>query len=145
MDVLILNWRGPDDPLAGGSETYLMEVAKRLSSKYRITLVCRRPKGLPKEEVVDGVRVVRVGGQYTVYLRAALEYMKRGADFVIDNINGIPFFTPLYVRKPKLAIIHHLAREIFFLELPYPLAVVGWLAENSIPFIYRKVKFGVVS
>jgi len=108
--------------------------------------LCRRPKGLPKEEVIDGIRIVRVGGQYSVYMRGALAYLTmKNVDFVIDNINGIPFFTPLYVRKPKLAIIHHLAREIFFLELPYPLAVVGWLAENMIPFLYRNVRFGVVS
>ncbi|MHC1625285.1 MAG: glycosyltransferase family 4 protein [Methermicoccaceae archaeon] len=153
-EILIMNWRGPGDSLAGGSETYLFEIVRRLSDRYNFTMLCRNPN--IKEKTKEGgsykedhnMRVVRVGGQYTLYPLAAITYLlrlRKHVDLVIDNINGIPFFTPLYVRKPKIAIIHHLVKEVFFIELPYPLALLGAWIERRIPLLYRKVPMGVVS
>jgi glycosyltransferase involved in cell wall biosynthesis len=67
-------------------------------------------------------------------------------DIVVDGINGVPFFTPIFVRKPKVAIMHHIVgKKIFFKELPLPLAIVGWIAERLIPFIYRRIPLIAVS
>lgn len=68
------------------------------------------------------------------YLTTKFRRMK--FDMVIDNINGVPFFTPLYIRKPKIAIIHHLVKNIFFKELPFYLAIIGWICERLMPIIY---------
>jgi glycosyltransferase involved in cell wall biosynthesis len=71
---------------------------------------------------------------------------KRNFDVVVDGINGVPFFTPLFVRKPKVAVMHHLVgREIFFKELPFPLAAVGWAAEQMIRWVYRRTPMIAVS
>jgi len=147
--VLFLNWRGHDDPLAGGAESYVMSVCRRLSSRgYSITLVCRRPRGFLREEVVDGVRVRRMGGPFTLYLRVAWAYLtglRNECDVIVESINGVPFFSPLYARKPVIAIIHHITDRIFFRELPLPLAALGYLAERSIPLVYRGATMAAVS
>jgi glycosyltransferase involved in cell wall biosynthesis len=51
----------------------------------------------------------------------------RGAyDVVVDEINTRPFLTPRWIRDtPIVALIHQLAREIWFYEMPFPLAVLG--------------------
>jgi glycosyltransferase involved in cell wall biosynthesis len=47
--------------------------------------------------------------------------------------------------KRKIAIIHHLIKRIFFKELPFYSAILGWLSEMMIPILYKKTKFVTVS
>jgi glycosyltransferase involved in cell wall biosynthesis len=113
-------------------------------------LFCGRFEGCRETDTKDGIEIVRKGGPYTVYLHAMKEYIqnlrKRGFDVVIDEINGVPFFTPLYVRGVrKVAIMHHLVKDIFFKELPWHMAVLGYTAEKTIPLIYHETKFIAVS
>jgi glycosyltransferase involved in cell wall biosynthesis len=83
-------------------------------------------------EIVDGVQVVRRGRQWSVHIRAFLHY--RGSlhgrfDAVIDEVNTIPFFTPLWARIPAFMLIWQLAREVWWYESPFPLSAIGYLAE----------------
>jgi len=59
-------------PVIGGIETHVYEVARRAAAKgLSVTVVIPRSKGLPKEERVEGVRVVRVAclkGRYSLKL-----------------------------------------------------------------------------
>lgn len=49
-------------PLVGGAEIALREITKRLSKKYHFTIITAKlQKGLPREETIDGIRVIRVG------------------------------------------------------------------------------------
>lgn len=150
MKILCLNWRDIKHPMAGGAETYLFEIAKRLTSEHKVVLFCGKYKGCKTRDEIDGVKIIRQGGNFSVYLYAILSYLinlrGEGYDIIVDSINGVPFFTPLYVRKPKVAIVHHLVKkEILFRELPLPFAFIAWLAENMIPFLYRKVPIITVS
>ena len=43
------------------------------------------------------------------YLRLIhLAKLRNSCDVIIDTENGIPFFTPLYSRKPKICLVHHI-------------------------------------
>ncbi len=144
MKILWMNWRCIKHPLAGGAEVYTHEVAERLVSKgYEIVLITSRAPGLLREEVIDGYRVVRVGGRYTVYLRARDAYRelrKRGwvPDIVIDEINTIPFLTPLYVSQPIAVLIHQLCKDCWRYAV-HPLAQpFGWWLEKKLHRIYVK-------
>ncbi len=69
---------------------------------------------------------MRRGGRLGVY-RAARRFWSsdgRGAfDVVVDEINTRPFLTPRWVRDtPIVALIHQLAREIWFDETPFPVS-----------------------
>lgn len=150
MKFLIFNWRDIKNPFAGGAEKYIHEIGRRLAKNHDITLFTSRYPGSVEKEVIDGVEVIRKGGKFSIYIYAAIEYMKslkeREYDVIIESINGVPFFTPVYSRKPVVSIIHHIVGwSIFKNELIFPLSVVGYLSERSIPIIYRNCRFIAVS
>ena len=150
MRILFFNWRDINDPLAGGAEAYVHHIAAGLAMKNEVFFYCRRYKGSNHKDTLDGIRFVRHGGSYSLYLWAFFDYIfklhRENFDVVVEDINGVPFLTPIFVRKPKVAIVHHIVgKEIFFKELPFPLAIVGWLSEKLIPFIYKKVTVVTVS
>ena len=150
MRILFFNWRDITHPMAGGAEVYLHEIAKRLASEHDVTLFCPKYPGSNGTDEIDGIRLMRRGGSFSLYIHAALHCLlgiRRGKyDIVVDSINGVPFFTPLFARKPRVAILHHLGdRTLFFKELPFPPALVAWLAQRSIPLVYRRTPMVTVS
>jgi glycosyltransferase involved in cell wall biosynthesis len=125
MRILCFNWRDIKHPEAGGAEVLTHEVMLRLAKMgYDMTLFCPSiPNALNKEEI-DGVKIVRSGGKYTVYSKAKEFYKmnKNHYDFVIDEINAKPFLSLGIVRgKPILALFHQLIHEEWFYETPFPL------------------------
>ncbi len=141
LSIVVMNWRDRCNPAAGGAEVYVHEAAKRWARwGHDVTLLTSRFPGSPEGETLDGVAVLRQGTRYTVYRRVRQTYLEsyRGrADAVLDAINTIPFFTPRYVDGSTrlVSLIFQLAREGWFYEMPYPVALVGrylledrWLA-----------------
>jgi len=117
----------------GGAEVFTREVAKRWVQRgHEVTLFTSEFLGCRREEVLDGVRVVRRGGRFSVYLWARRFYrqrfLKEGLDVVVDEINTLPFFTPSLVRDgvKTVALIHQLAREYWFYETPFPVSHLGY-------------------
>ncbi len=130
MNILWFNWRDIRNPEAGGAEIYTHEIAKRLAEKgYSITLFTSKFRGCRDEDIIDGVRIVRDGGKYTIYQKAKDFYKRNGNSFdlVIDEINTKPFHTPKFVDNCKIvALIHQLAREFWFYETPFPVNLIGY-------------------
>ena len=78
IKILIFNWRDVKHVWAGGSEIYIHEIAKRWVRKgHQVTLFCGNDGKNKREEKVAGVKVIRRGGFYTVYLWAFLYYIFR--------------------------------------------------------------------
>jgi glycosyltransferase involved in cell wall biosynthesis len=128
--ILILNWKDLAHPAAGGAEVFTEEVARVLVDRgHVVTLHASRVEGRPEQEVVEGVEIVRAGGRLGVYRAARRFWSEHGRgsyDVVVDEINTRPFLTPRWVRgTPIVAFIHQLAREIWFYETPFPVAVLG--------------------
>jgi len=150
LDLLVVNWRDMKNPEAGGAEVHLHEIFKRITAMgHHVTLLASGFDGAPPEETVDGIDVVRRGGKLTFnfHVPGALRALMRERDYdaVVDDVNKIPFCTPLYVRKPVLALAHHLFAETIFLETFFPLATYVYLSEWLIPLFYRNTRFVVVS
>lgn len=156
LNILILSWRGPGHPNAGGAEISTHEHAKRwVRSGHKVTLFTAYYKGAKKEEMIDGVTVKRQGRQFIeVQWLAFYWYLfKAHPEFnlVIDQFHGIPFFTPLYVRKKKLAFIHEVTKEVWHLNpWPWPFClgpkVFGPMIEPLIfKLFYRNIPFMTVS
>ena len=150
--ILIFNWRDINHEWAGGGEVYIHELAKRwVKMGNDVTLFCGQDinRKLPNEEIIDGIRVVRRGGRFSVYLWAVWYYMSRlrkTCDIVVDVQNGIPFFTVLYSRKPKIAVVYHIHDQQFFIELPFPYDWIGYITEKYIfPFLYKGIHIQVIS
>src|SRR5579862_1954680 len=102
MKILILNWRDPLNPKSGGAEIVTLQHAAAWVKKGHtvIWFACKIPQ-LAKTEDLDGITVIRKGSAYTVHLQAFWYYLLSGNSFdiVVDEIHGIPFFTPLYVHN----------------------------------------------
>lgn len=144
MNILILNWRDPKNPQAGGAEIVTHEHAKAWAAAgHHVTWFAAAFQDCLKEEIIDGVTIVRKGNWLTVYLLAPFYYLfhKKNIDIVIDEIHGIPFFTPLYVKKPKIAFIHEVAAEIWDYMYPFPLNVLGKFIEPIYFKLYKDVQF----
>jgi len=143
LNILWFNWKCIRHPQAGGAEVYTHEIARRLVARgHRVTLVTSRPPGLPEEEVIDGVRIVRRGGRLGVYLWAYRMYRwltrEEKYDLVVDEVNTIPFMTPLYVREPVFMLIHQLCKDCYkdyFHPVVYPF---GWTVEKLLHKLYAR-------
>lgn len=140
--ILIFNWRDTKHAWAGGAEVYVHEIAKRwVKQGNKVTVFCGNDGHLPQNQTLNGVEVVRRGGTYTVYLWAFLYYIFafRGKyDVIIDCENGVPFFTPLYVRKPVFLLVHHVHQEVFREHLSFPFSWIAAVLESKLmPFLYK--------
>lgn len=154
MNILVFSWRDPKHSLAGGAEQVMHEHMKGwVDAGHLVTLFSSLGKDIKKTEYLDGIKIVRNGHQYLgVQFAGFLYYLKNKNkfDFVVDQFHGIPFFTPLYVRKPKLAVLQEVAKEVWFKNpLKFPLnLIIGFLGFILEPFIflfYRNTKFMVGS
>jgi glycosyltransferase involved in cell wall biosynthesis/O-antigen/teichoic acid export membrane protein len=148
--ILILNWRDTRHLQAGGAEIYIHEMARRWHLMgHQITLFCGSDGHSPRHEVIDGIHIIRRGGFYIVYLWAVLYYilrLRRAHDVIIDCHNGIPFFTPLYSRKPIYCVVHHVHQDVFTKYLNKPMALLASHLERTLmPRVYRRHRFMTVS
>lgn len=148
MNILILNWRDTKNPKSGGAEIVTLEHAKAWVKKgHSVTWFTSKFNGAKKEGKIDGVNIVRRGNFLTVYSLAPFFYLfsKQKFDLVIDEIHGLPFFTPFFVRIPKIAFIHEVAGEIWDYMYPFPINKIGKLIEPFLYFPYRSIEFITVS
>jgi glycosyltransferase involved in cell wall biosynthesis len=141
--ILILNWRDVTHPWAGGAESYMHQIARRwVRNGCEVGWVSERYRTGKRVEMLDGIRFHRLGGQFTVYPFAAFAYLlrlRKRYDIIIDCENGIPFFTPLFSRKPVVLVVHHLHQEVFRRELPFYMRWLAvWLEGWLMPRVYRE-------
>jgi len=150
MKILAFNWQDIKHPLGGGAEVHFHEIFSRIAKAgHEVTLFCSSFPGAPEEEQIDGIKIIRKGGRNTFNFWVALKYWttfrSQHFDVVIDDINKIPFFTPLFVRKPLVGIVHHLFGKTIFLETHFLAAVYVYLSEKLIRYFYRRTPLLVVS
>lgn len=148
----MLSWRSPGHPQQGGAEILTHEVLKRLVQRgHQVTWFSALWPGAQAETVIDGVHVVRAGRQWSVHARAWRWLRKRAGDFdvVVDQINTIPFFTPLYVAAARRRmLIFQTAREFWWRQTPGPfklIAPIGYLAEPWYLRLYRRTRAITIS
>jgi cellulose synthase/poly-beta-1,6-N-acetylglucosamine synthase-like glycosyltransferase/glycosyltransferase involved in cell wall biosynthesis/O-antigen/teichoic acid export membrane protein len=155
LRILIFNWRDKKHVWSGGAEVYIHEIAKRLvKGGNQVTLFCGNDGKNPDNETVDGIRIVRRGGFYMVYFWAIVYYLAKFRDkfdVVIDSENGIPFFSPLFVKEPVICLVHHVHKDIILntLKLPFYLKPVAFIAKQLesllMPAVYSGTQMVTVS
>jgi glycosyltransferase involved in cell wall biosynthesis len=148
--LLVINWQDIRNPQAGGAEVHLHESFGRLAQRgHEVSVLCSGWPGASARDEVDGMKVHRVGGRHTFTLRAAPYYRRHlvdGAfDLVVEDINKIPLYSPLWVRPPVVALIPHLFGGTAFQEASLPLAAAVWLAERPLPHFYENTPFVAIS
>jgi len=148
--ILIFNWQDIKNPFAGGAEVHLHEVFSRIAAEgHEVTLYCSHFDGAKPHEEMNGIHVIREGGRwlfnYLVPQKYFSVFRKQKFDLVVDDMNKIPFYTPLYVQEPLLGVTHHLFGRSIFLEAPFPVASYVYLAERAALPIYKRLRFIVGS
>ena len=149
--VLLLCWRDTGHPQGGGSETYLQRIGAQLAaSGVDVTLRTARYAGAPRNEIVDGVRISRAGGRYSVYVLALLAMALRFGplrrpDVVVDTQNGLPFLARLIYGRRVAVLVHHCHREQWPVAGPV-LGRLGWFIESRLsPRVNRRNQYVTVS
>jgi glycosyltransferase involved in cell wall biosynthesis len=154
--VLLLCWRDTGHPQGGGSEAYLQRIGAHLAaSGVDVTLRTARYQGSVRREVVDGVRVDRVGGRYSVYVLALLAMVgarlgvgplrRVRPDVVVDTQNGIPFLARLVYGRRSVVLVHHCHRDLWPVA-GRVLSRVGWFVESTLsPRLHRRNQYVTVS
>jgi len=150
LNILALNWEDLSNPQAGGAEVHLQEILKRIAQKgHKITLLCSGFPGCKPTEKIDGIKIIRRGSRFNFNFVApfALRSLLRQErwDMVIEDINKIPFFSPLYHRLPLLVVVPHLFSDSVFKEINFVLGTYIYLSEKPISWLYRGFKFMVIS
>jgi glycosyltransferase involved in cell wall biosynthesis len=122
MEILILNLRDQKHPHAGGAELFTHEVAKRwVCQGHTVSWIAANFKGGARNEVVDGIKIVRLGNYVTVRLLAREYYnthFKGKCDIVIDEYTLKPFFAPKYAREPVVFVVFEVIGQKHLSVLP---------------------------
>ncbi len=150
MRILVINWRDILNPLGGGAEVHLFEIFSRLVDRgHSITMVANLFPGAKREEMVQGIRVVRGGGEYTFPIVAPRlvmhELAKQRYDVIVEDINKLPLYTPLWVRLPKLIIIPHIFGGTIFQQANVVVGGIVYVSELPLVPIYKREIFEVIS
>jgi len=148
--ILVLNWQDHQNPQAGGAELHLKEIFSRIVARgHRVDLLCSSWENAPQRVTLDGIDVHRVGNRQTYPFLARGYYAAKLAannyDVVIEDLNKVPLYTPLWGVPKLVALVHHLFGSTVFREAPLPLAAAVWLSERPLGALYRGVPFQAVS
>jgi glycosyltransferase involved in cell wall biosynthesis len=148
--ILVVNWQDRINPQAGGAEVHLHEIFSRLAARgHEVHLLCSGWRGAPSEDVVDGMRVHRIGSRYgfaLVGLGAFARLARRlRPDVVVEDVNKVPLGLPRRWRGPFVLVVPHLFGATAFRELPVPVAAVVWAAERPMPRVYAGAAVHAIS
>jgi glycosyltransferase involved in cell wall biosynthesis/O-antigen/teichoic acid export membrane protein len=135
--VLLLTDRDWTHPQGGGTGTNLYgQVTRWLAWGHRVTVIAGDYPGAKKvEHLSDRLTIHRMGTRLTVFPRAAWAAWRgvgRDADVVLEVVNGIAFFTPLwwFLRGPRVAIVHHVHQDHYVQELGRRGRIAAFLLER---------------
>jgi len=114
-----------------------------VAADHQVTWFCATMGGRPSMEEVVAITAIRRGSRLSVYNQARLVYQRQGGgrfDLVVDEVSARSFEAARWPSgTPAVALVHQLAREVWFHELAWPVAAVGnflleslWLGTVSV-------------
>ena len=140
MNILILNWRDIQNPRSGGAEQLTHEIAKRwVGWGHSVTLFSAYYPGAKREEVLEGIKIIRRGRWWSVHFWAMIYYLFRfrfRTDVIVDEVHWYPFFSVLYAPQKTVLLVCEVANTLFFRLFPHPIAIFWRLVEKIYVFFY---------
>jgi glycosyltransferase involved in cell wall biosynthesis len=151
LHILVLADRDWTHHDTGGNGANLhAQISRWVEWGNKVTVVAGDYPGAQRVESYGPRLIVhRMGTRSTVFPRAILAVMRgigRDADVVLEVINGITFLTPIWLRKPRVAIVHHVHRELYLEEFPRFGLPLFWMLERlPLRLLYRRTPFLTIS
>ena len=156
MRILVLNWRDIRNPTSGGAEILTHEMEKRwVKEGHSVTQFSSYFPGAKKEETIDGIKILRRGHAdarfvfWSVHFLAFfyyIKYFRNRFDIVIDEVHGLPFFTPWFVKEKKAVLICEVAGGLWKRVYGPLLGGLGRAVEIFyLRYVYRSIPFITIS
>ena len=143
LHILILSDRDWTHPQGGGTGTNLFgQVSRWIAWGHRVSVIaCSYPGAAPVERH-GALTMYRAGGRSTVFPRTILRQWRGlvpDADVVLEVVNGITFLTPLWLRTPRVTLVHHIHRDHYVREMGAAGRVAAFLLETlPLRLLYRR-------
>lgn len=150
MHILILTDRDWGHPEAGGTGVHLTgQVDHWLQWGHSVTVIAGGYSPAPGREQHGELTVYRFGSRVSVFpitlLRGLVDRIPK-ADVTLEIINGICWMTPLWLKGPRVTLIHHVHKDMYVEEMGRNGRLAGYLLETApLRTIYRNSGFLVVS
>jgi glycosyltransferase involved in cell wall biosynthesis len=150
LHILILSDRDWTHPQGGGTGTNLFgQVSRWIAWGHRVSVIaCSYPGAEPVERIGD-LTIYRAGGRSTVFPHTILRQWRGlvpDADVVLEVVNGITFLTPLWLRTPRLTLVHHIHRDHYVREMGRAGRLAALLLETlPLRTLYRRSRFLTIS
>jgi glycosyltransferase involved in cell wall biosynthesis/O-antigen/teichoic acid export membrane protein len=150
LHILVLTDRDWTHPQGGGTGTNLYgQVSRWLAWGHRVSVIAAGYDGAEPVESHGDLTMYRIGGRSTVFPRAIWRQWRGlvpDADVVLEVINGITFLTPLWLRTPRVALVHHVHTEHYERELGRAGKLAGLFLETlPLKLLYPGSRFVVIS
>ena len=151
MHILVLTDRDWTHPQGGGTGTNLYgQISRWVAWGHRVSVIaCSYPGAERYEKLSERLEIHRMGGRSTIFPRAIWK-QARGLvpdpDVVLEVINGVTFLTPLWLRKPRAALVHHVHRRHYVAEMGWKGKLAAFLLETApLSLLYRGTRFLTIS
>jgi glycosyltransferase involved in cell wall biosynthesis len=150
LHILILSDRDWTHPQGGGTGTNLFgQVSRWIAWGHRVSVIaCSHPGAAPVERI-GALTLHRVGGRSTVFPRAILRQWRGlvpDADVVLEVVNGVTFLTPLWLRGPRVTLVHHIHRDHYVREMGNAGRAAAFALETlPLRLLYRRSRFLTIS
>jgi glycosyltransferase involved in cell wall biosynthesis len=135
--IVFVSWRDLINPLAGGSELLIHELASGMAKRgSKVTLLCGGPV-----EPKSAYRIVDAGGTYSQYVGAPMRYLRslRSSELLVEVCNGMPYLAPLWRHGPTLCLVNHVHTEQWAYRFRPGMAAIGRRIESNVmPWVHRK-------
>src|SRR3954469_1591273 len=150
VHILVLTDRDWTHPQGGGTGTNLFgQVSRWLAWGHRVSVIGAGYEGATAVERMGDLTMYRVGGRSTVFPRAIFKQWRGlvpDADVVLEVINGITFLTPMWLKQPHAALLHHVHTEHYERELGTVGKIAGLFLETlPLKVLYPGSRFITVS
>ncbi len=147
MRFLMLNWRDPRNPLAGGAERVTLAYLQGLRERgHEIAWFANTFAGAAPAETIDGIHILRGGVKGTAVLAARRWFRTQPPfDLVIDQHHGIPWYAPWWSGTRCVAYVHEILGPIWDAFYRWPKSQIGKSQERWTHWLYRRVPFWTAS
>ena len=150
-DILFLTWKDLKHPNKWWAEKVIYEYAKNLVNLWHnVTWLSSWFEWWESEEVINGIRIIRIYSIKTIYFLAwkwYKNYIKtNNVDIIIDEAGWLPLFSPYFAKNKKIFFMaHHIWDKEWDLAFIKPLNYIWKYIMKKIFKVYENHKTITVS